>query len=1394
MTHLAAKLLRRLAGLAAALIIIAGALSLALRIALPQADGLRQLAADGLGDYLGAELHVGQLGLRLRGLEPELTLDDAVLRDPHSGDRLLALRRLRVDLNLRASLLAAAPRIDGVTLVGARIEVLRGSDGRIAVRGLDRVDAGDGGAARFFLREGRFSLAESLVYYTDAYAGVPTLGFRVHRLDLVNRGRAHRLRVTAAPPGDPAGALTLLAELEGPAAKPETWSGRLYADWQGSDLARPLRGRMPGHLRLATDGLHLTSWNRLADGRITRSVNRVWLDDLVLRRADAGAGPPPLDLGDLGGIFRWQSDAGGWRLDAPQVRLFGSLLGAEKVALRLRRDGEHALAAWLSGLPLARLADIARFAVPPAALAELPAVLRGQLDGRIAGRLSNLQVRIRLPDGAAGADRGALEPLWFVQGELQDLGVGPQRALADTSPPAGPIPALDGLDLRFSVSPTAGAVSLDTRDLHLDLRPHLIEPLTLTRLAGLLQWRVQKGGGLDLWSDALAADTKDVESLSRLALALGPPHRGPFLDLHTHFRGGDAEAMPRYLPASRMDDKLEDWLARAIVAGRLESGDLLLRGDLSRFPFDAHDGRFQLALRLVDGVFDYAPPPAGPDQAESGMRAQADAGAEAEVDWPWLRDMAATLVFDQRSLSIDVADARLLDVAVTGQARLPNLWRPEVMSIDAVGRGPLADGLAVLAETPLARQLAGVPRALDAEGTGELELALQVPLRRGLAFDYEGRLEFGDDAIVTLQPANLALNDIDGELAFDDGGVRADGIDARVGEQPVALDIATLPRPRDAAGGGVTEVQVRGETAVSQLAEQLSSPWWALGDGRFGWTLVARLDNADAVEAPPPLALRFTADLTGVALDLPAPLGKQAGTPLPLSAETRWVPRQPFEVSLRAGDFGALAELHQGPEGIAPERIAVDFNELPEALPPESGIAVRADFDRLDLDAWLAWRRNHAALFPGYDVPTMLPLQPVRLSADSLTIGPLSFERLAAVLEPRADGGWRIAIDAAGNSGTMRLPGRDGGRLVVRLDNLDIAPLLAAPRDPSARRGMADPRTLPSLSVQIDALRRGPDALGRFRVDAERIATGLRATELSLIGPLVSAEGTGTWTRDATDFTQTEIAVDLRSDDLGELLRNAGYYNALSGAPSEASLALAWPGGPGTFALSRARGAFSVDIGAGRMLEVEPGVGRMLGVLNLAAIERRLSLDFSDVLETGFAFDAIRGKLTIGNGQARISQLDILASTADIRVRGMTDLVDETFDQTLRVTPKIGTGVAIAGAVAGGPLVGAAVLLADKLSGDAVDRLVSYEYRVTGPWSAPRIRRVAGSGAPRSVPDLLLPEQATGRAAPGTVSPEVELPRRGAPARQPEAIQGKPSLPSPDADSERPVSPFLEPY
>ncbi len=86
----------------------------------------------------------------------------------------------------------------------------------------------------------------------------------------------------------------------------------------------------------------------------------------------------------------------------------------------------------------------------------------------------------------------------------------------------------------------------------------------------------------------------------------------------------------------------------------------------------------------------------------------------------------------------------------------------------------------------------------------------------------------------------------------------------------------------------------------------------------------------------------------------------------------------------------------------------------------------------------------------------------------------------------------------------------------------------------------------------------------------------------------------------------------------------------------------------------------------------------------------------------------------------------MLGDSANIEVSGPINIVDRTYHQTVLVTPNVSSTLPLAGAVAGGPVglgVGTAIYLADRLAGRLFDRdlvdMISYRYRLTGPWDEP---------------------------------------------------------------------------
>jgi uncharacterized protein YhdP len=215
-------------------------------------------------------------------------------------------------------------------------------------------------------------------------------------------------------------------------------------------------------------------------------------------------------------------------------------------------------------------------------------------------------------------------------------------------------------------------------------------------------------------------------------------------------------------------------------------------------------------------------------------------------------------------------------------------------------------------------------------------------------------------------------------------------------------------------------------------------------------------------------------------------------------------------------------------------------------------------------------------------------------------------------------------------------------------------------------------------------------------------------------------EASGEWLgRGASARTRIDMAVD--SNDFGGLLAGLGYGGQLAEGKGRATLAAAWPGTPGDFAALRLDGNLMLDLAGGRLVELEPGAGRVLGLLGIAQLPRRLALDFHDFFDKGFAFDKLQGHVRIGDGKASTDDLAIAGPSAEIRIRGTADLRAQTFDQAIEVVPHTGNLLTAVGAIAGGPVGAAIGAAANAVLRKPLGQLSAKSYHVTGPWKEPKV-------------------------------------------------------------------------
>ena len=207
---------------------------------------------------------------------------------------------------------------------------------------------------------------------------------------------------------------------------------------------------------------------------------------------------------------------------------------------------------------------------------------------------------------------------------------------------------------------------------------------------------------------------------------------------------------------------------------------------------------------------------------------------------------------------------------------------------------------------------------------------------------------------------------------------------------------------------------------------------------------------------------------------------------------------------------------------------------------------------------------------------------------------------------------------------------------------------------------------VPPLALDIGDLSFGKAELGQTTLRTRPLAAGLQVSQLQFRSPKQAIDVTGQW-RGTGAQARTRFEAAVRSENLGGLLDNLGYGGQLRGGQGQLQFNAGWDGAPAAFNLAGLEGTLDIDIRNGQILEVEPGAGRVLGLLSIAQLPRRLMLDFRDFFSKGLAFNLAEGRVAFGDGLARTDRIGMQGPAADITIRGQADLRAQQFDQTVEV-------------------------------------------------------------------------------------------------------------------------------
>jgi uncharacterized protein (TIGR02099 family) len=1297
---------------------------------LPRLDEWRPRIEAYASQALGAPVQIGRIEVRSSGWVPAFELHDVVLRDAR-GREALRLPRVAAALSV-PSLLALHLRFDQLLIDGARLEVRRDAEGRLHVAGMDveGEHVGDGQqAADWFFEQHEFVIRGGTLRWVDEQRAAPALALTDVQLVLRNNGRSHDLRLDATPPPNWGERFRLVAQARRPllsrAADWQRWRGTLHAELPSAAVSE-LRRHVDLPFELAQGHGALRAWIEFEHG-----LPHVVTLDFALRDLSARLARDlqPLALARASGRLSAERRADGVRLVASGLSIVtdeGLVWPSGQVSLSWKQrqpqvSSEATTLHPVTGgelsidhLDLALTAELAERLPLGAGVRRLLAELSPQ------GRLSDL----------SASWQGALDApeRYRAQGRIQAMSI----AAAASGPGRVGRPGWRGANLEFSAGESGGQARLQLNDGALEFPGVFEQPvLPLTRLGARLQWRVDPPGSgetaprVSLQVDDARFENEDLQGQASArwhtgaAPGFGRGARLPgVLELDGTLTRGVAARVARYLPLG-VGPTARDYVQRAVLAGRITQASFRVRGDLQDFPYaDRKTGEFRVN-GLVQGVtLAYVPPEPG--------RAPL---------WPMFTDVSGELLFERAGMQFRQAGGRIWGVQLQDvNGGISDMAHDPVLQIDGSARGEAADFIRYVAASPVAGWTEHALDRASVGGAAELKLALRLPL----TLDHQGstvkgsvQLQGGD---VRLKPELPLLAAARGRIDFTQAGIQVAGVQARLFGGETTIDGGTQSDGslRFNASGLVSAEGLR---AAPEFAEH--ARWTARLQGQAAYRA-----QLHVVGGQPELLV--TSPLTGMGLDLPAPLHKPHEATWPLRVQTTLLtdPRtagapQRDQVRIELGSV-LQAQYQRDLSRAVPQvlRGALAVNApLPDMVP---GVQATLDFGQVNADAWLALKpeatagNGAAAASPADYLPRTL-----QLSAQDLTLGGRRLTRVKlgmARYAGNAEEGWRAKVVADQVQGDIDFREPRGpasaGRVHARLARLALPKSEVETVENLLERA---PANVPALDIQVEDFELGGKKLGRLVVEAVNRGVGgaesareWRLNQLSLQTPEGRLSATGQWgyVTGAPQRRRMEMDFKLAIADGGKLLERLGFGRVVRGGEGSLAGHVGWAGSPLDFDIPTMDGQMTLALDAGQFLKAEPGVGRLLGVLSLQSLPRRLALDFRDVFDEGFAFDNVTGDIRLERGIARTNNLRLRGVQAVVLMEGSADIHRETQDLRVLVVPEINAGTASLAYAAIHPLVGLGTFLGQWLLRGPLAEATTREFRISGGWDDPKVVQI----------------------------------------------------------------------
>lgn len=1317
---------------------------------LPDIEQYHEKITASLTSAIGSTVTIGKITGDWDGMRPRLNFSDVRILDKQQQPALAFS-----DINSSVSwmsLFSAELRLASLEIAHPELLVRRDAQGEFFIGGLALSKNGGGNnLADWLLHQSRMVVRDALVVWVDERRAAPPLVLQQVNLRIENFFSRHGFALRALPPAGLATPLDVRGDLQGLSFDDiGGWRGQLFTQLDYTDVMawRPWLD-LPSELRRGRGALR--GWVGIKNGKVSQIAADLDLRDVVTKLAEDAQ---EIVMIEMHGRAAWEEVDGGFEISSKNLSLLlqnGIKLRPTDFYLRTEAaDDGHFIGGEVRAnqLQLEILADLSKY-LP------LEAGLRASLNEYApTGKVTDLHVQWH---GAF-----AKPDSYKLKGRFDNLGL---RQV-------GEMPGFSGLTMSVDGGDSGGRLSINTRHLMVDAPGVMREPLSFSTMIGQVGWQ-RKLGGVAVKFENIAVANEDMAGNLSGSYQSQAGTRG-MLDLTAKLTRGEIRHAARYTPLIALNKEGNDWLNGALLAGHTEDFRIRIKGNLSDFPLDGTKNViFRISGHARDAVLEF-----GKDwpRIENITGEFLIDGNKLEV-----KSSSATMLGARlRNVSATLPDMMSADLPleIRGEAEAASKVFLQFIQHSPV-RGYIkgftddirASGngfLALFVRVPLLGDKPVLVSGNIRVQNNDIELGAGVPLLR----NSRGVLSFTESG---MQASGVTAEILGGPASINMQSAGAGGVHVTVRGRS-DLDVLRENEPRPLLnylhGGAEWDADITIENKSAQVIVKSDL------QGIRSSLPVPFAKRADEVM---PMRMEKSAVSGGQDL-ISIEVGKLLNARLVRNVEDGSMAIKHGIIDL--GDRGKFKGA-RGRSLARADRLAVSKSKA-GIIGQGSGQSVSTEFRP---GVWVVGNLPVLSIQGWEDLAggertsgTTLPIDGMNLHVDKLNgygmaVNNLSIdglkrgEALAVQLSSSLLNG-EVAWNPHGYENGRKLSAHLRNLILVE-EEQPVEPGKSLPSDQPERKGRVNPGDLPAVEIAIENLQFKGKHIGRFELVGHPEGTDWRMRRLRITNPDGSLMGDGNWSGglpsaiggnialaqpteklpDAGASTasgdalvssvtgnelrpppggvgsgnsQSQINLVLEISDAGKILARSGYPNTVKGGSGRLAANLVWPGSPGDFSYAGLNGTLKLDAGKGQFLQMDPGAGKLLSILSMQALPKHLTtLDFNDVFSKGFQFDNIIGEAAIKGGVMDTQEFHIYGSAAKVALKGSVDLNHETQDLSVKVFPAIGDSVSLLAVFAINPAAGIAGLIASTLLDNPLDKLVSFEYNISGTWSDPKVVKIS---------------------------------------------------------------------